>query len=172
MNLERTVTSATNPSDYINCLAYKDDAEDKIDHVFSTAPRFPSMYIEIPENSSLPFEFDEYIIRNIKILIETGRVLDARLLLSSFPFGISSKLDNWRRVLSIPKAKPEKVATGVDIKQNSSWLINNSEKFKGKWVALKNGILLGGHESRIELHRKLTLANKLKGAAFFKIGKG
>lgn len=173
MKLERIITSATNPSDYV-CMAYQGDAvslpEDKVLQQFvRPAKPFPAIYIEIPENSSLPIEFDEYIVKNIKILVEAGQVSNARFLLTSIPFGISSKLDNWRRVLDIPKAKPEKVATGVDIKQNSSWLLNNSGNFKGKWVALKKGILLGSHESRIELHRQLTLSDKLKGATFFKI---
>src|SRR4030042_7079563 len=145
--------------------------EQMLQKSFMPARSVPTLYIEIPENSSLPIEFDEYIIKKIKILIEAGQVSNARFLLTSIPFGISSKLDNWRRVLAIPKAKPEKVATGVDIKQNSSWLLINSGKFKGKWVALKKGILLGSHESRIELHRQLTLADKLKGATFFKIEK-
>jgi hypothetical protein len=189
MNLKGTVTAETNPSRSM-CRAYhsatdstkeehmlqKSDAdtaneEHMLQKYFVQAKPVPTLYIEISENSSLSMESDEYIVKNIEIFIEHGQVSNARLLLSSIPFGISSKLDNWRRVLAIPKVKPEKVATGVDIKQNSSWLLNNSKNFKGKWVAIKNGILLGSHESRIELHRQLTFSNKVIGATFFKVGK-
>ena len=175
MNLMRIITSATNPSDYI-FMAYQSatatDMEDQmLQEIFVPAIPIPEIYFEVPENSTLPIEFDEYIGRNIRILVESGQVSDARLLLSSITFGISSKLDNWRRVLAIPKAKSEKVATGIDIKQNSSWILNNSGNFKGKWVALKQGILLGSDKSRIELHRQLTLSGKIKGSTFFKIEK-
>ena len=175
MNLNIIITSATNPSDYV-FMAYQSatatDIEDQmLQKIFVPAIPIPRIYFEITENSTLPIEFDEYIGRNIRNLVESGQVSEARLLLLSIPFGISSKLDNWRRVLAIPKARPGKAGTGVDIKQNSSWLLNNSGKFKGKWVALKEGRLLGSHESRIELHKQLTLANNLKGASFFKIGK-
>ncbi len=171
MSLERIITSATDPSNSV-CMAYQGDTEEQmLQKTFMPARTIATLYIEIPENSSLPIESDEYIVKNIRVFIEAGQVSNARLLVSSIPLGISSKLDNWRRVLAIPTAKPEKVATGVDIKENSTWLLNNSGKFKGKVVALKNGMLLGSHESRIELHRQLTHANKLKGAVFYKIGK-
>lgn len=175
MNLKRIITSETDYGDSV-FMAYQsatDTAkEEQINQkYFIPARPVPSLYIEIPENSSLPLKSDEYIVKNIKIFIESGQISKARLLLSSIPSGISFKLDNWRRVLSIPKARLERVATGVDIKQNSSWLLNNSGNFKGKWVALKNGILLGSHENRVELHRQLSLSDELNGATFFKIGK-
>jgi hypothetical protein len=173
MNVNRIITSATNPSDYVfmtcQCATASGMEDQMLQKIFVPAIRIPEIYFEIPENSTLPIEFDEYFGRNIRILVESGQISDARLLLSSIPSGISSKLDNWRRVLAIPKARIGKTATGVDIKQNSSWLLNNSGKFKGKWVALKEGILVGSHQSRLELHKQLTLTNKLKGTAFFKI---
>jgi hypothetical protein len=191
MNLKRNVTAETNLSRSV-CMAYQsatdtareDQMLQKSDadagtatkaqmplRYFTHAMPVPTLYFEIRENSSLPLEFDEYIVKNIEKFVEHSHISNARLLLSSIPSGISSKLDNWRRVLAIPKARPEKIATGVDIRKNSDWLRNNSRYFKGKWVALSKGRLIGSHERRLELHKQLKISGKIKGSVFIKIEK-
>jgi hypothetical protein len=66
------------------------------------------------EGSSQLVEGDVHILERIKELVENGRVLDARHILSFIPYEISDRVDNWRRVLAKPKASSEKSATGVD----------------------------------------------------------
>jgi hypothetical protein len=106
---------------------------------------------------------------HVKKLVENGNIEDAREVLSTFQPGTSTALDNWQRALASPKAKLEKSAGGENIKKDALWLQNNSDKYKGNWIALKNGILLGTHESRIELRRSLKQVGKLAGAMFFRI---
>lgn len=112
---------------------------------------------------------EEKISEHVKKLVENGQIEDARNVLSTIQPGISTALDNWQRALSIPKAKLDKSSEGENIKEDALWLQDNSEKYKGKWIALKNGILLGAHESRIELRHSLKKTGKLAGTMFFRI---
>lgn len=109
------------------------------------------------------------ISEHVKNLVENGQIEEAREVLSTIQPGTSTVLDNWQRVLSNPKAKLEKSAEGENIKKDVFWLQNNSDKYKGNWIALRNGILLGAHKSRIELRRSLKRADKLAGTMFFRI---
>lgn len=109
------------------------------------------------------------ISEHVKKLVENGQIEDARNVLSAIQPGISTALDNWQRALSLPKAKLDKSSEGKNIKEDALWLQDNSEKYKGKWIALKNGALLGAHESRIELRLSLKQAGKLAGTMFFRI---
>ena len=106
---------------------------------------------------------------HVKKLVENGQIAEAREIMSITQPGTSAVLDNWKRALAYPKAKSNKSAGGKNIKKDAAWLQNNSDKYKGKWIALKNGILLGAHESRIELRRSLKQAGKLPGAMFFRL---
>lgn len=111
----------------------------------------------------------EKISGHVKKLVENSRIEEARDVLSTIPPGGPAVLDNWRRAAARPKAKLEKSATGGEMMKDALWLQNNSEKYKGKWIALKNGILLGSHESCVELRRSLKQTGKLTGAMFFRI---
>jgi len=111
----------------------------------------------------------EKISEHVKKLVENGQIEDARDVLSTIQPGISSALDNWQRALSIPKAKLDKSSEGENVKDDALWLRDNSEKYKGKWIALKNGVLLGAHNSRVELRCSLIQTGKLSGSMFFRI---
>jgi hypothetical protein len=112
---------------------------------------------------------EERISGHIKHLVENNLIEDARNVLSTIQPGTFTAVDNWRKVLSEPEAKMEKSATGGQTRKNALWLQNNSEKYKGKWIALKNKTLMGFHESRVELHQSLKKDGKLAGAMFFRI---
>jgi len=124
---------------------------------------------ELLEDIGADAGWEKRISQHMKQLVEDGRITDAREVLSTIQPGISTALDNWNNVLSKPKAKVEKSATGGEIRKDGLWLQNNSEKYKGKWIALKNGKLLGSHDSRIELRHSLKQAGELAGAMFFRI---
>lgn len=128
----------------------------------------------MPENRQFSNEGSLFRLKKrdlvkIRRLVEDGSLEEARHLLSLIPVGISDKFDNWHRVLAKPKVKAEKLATGQNIKTNFSWVQNESGKYKGKWVALKHGKLLGSHESRTELHQIIKQTDNLNGAMFFKV---
>jgi hypothetical protein len=112
---------------------------------------------------------EQRISEHVKQLVENNCIEDARDVLSNIQPGTSTALDNWQKVLSEPKAKVEKSATGGQTRKNALWLQNNSEKYKGKWIALKNNTFLGSHESRVELYQSLKKQGKLAGTMFFRI---
>lgn len=109
------------------------------------------------------------ISEHVKKLVENGQIAEAREVMYFLQPGNSTVLDRWQRALAYPGAKLSKSTGGENVKEDAVWLQDNSDKYKGKWIALKNGILLGAHESRIELRRSLKQAGKLPGAMFFRI---
>lgn len=109
------------------------------------------------------------ISEHVKNLVESNRVEDARKVLSTIQTGNSVTLDRWIKTLTEPKAVVEKGSSAKNIKDEAVWLKQNSEDYKGKWVALKNGELLGADKSRITLHTSLKQTGNLSGAMFFRI---
>jgi len=118
-----------------------------------------------------PGTHGEKIKKHVKKLVERGQIEDARELLANIQPGTSAALNNWQKALAIPIVKSTKSAGGEDIKKDGIWLQANSGKYRGNWIALKNGVLLGTHESRVELRRSLKETGKLKGAMFFRVEK-
>jgi hypothetical protein len=109
------------------------------------------------------------ISEHVKKLVENGQIAEAREVMYFLQPGTSTVLDSWQRALAYPGAKLNKSAGGENIKADAAWLQDNSDKYKGKWIALENGILLGAHESRIELRYSIKQAGKLPRAMFFRI---
>jgi len=56
--------------------------------------------------------------------------------------GLEKKL----RILKVRQERQEKKATGGNMLKNMQWLQNHAAAYRGKWVALKNGKLMGSHE--------------------------
>ncbi len=115
-------------------------------------------------------ETDENLVSDhIRNLVEKGRVPEARNVLPVVRYKGSERLNHWKKVLALPKATVKKSATGNDNRKNALWFRENAHKYKGKWIALKDGVLLGSHKSRIELHQNLKQAGNLSGSLFSKI---
>jgi hypothetical protein len=121
------------------------------------------------EHSSPEAEEKLTLEEQVKKLVENGDIPEARNLLAAIPSGISQELDNWRRLLAPPKARAEKSASGGDTRKDIAWLENNAAEYRGKWVALKDGELLGSHESLLELHRLLKEAGRLEESLFIQL---
>ncbi len=117
-----------------------------------------------PENA-------EQICEYIKELIESSRVLEARRIVSEIRPGVSVELDYWKKVLAEPVARLGKSTTDGNPGRDMLWIEENADRYKGKWVALKSGKLLGCHESHAELHRTLKKSGRLTGTLFFRVGK-
>ena len=109
------------------------------------------------------------VSENVKHLLESGDVTGARHLLSAIQPGASTEIDHWQRVLSEPRVSVTQSSGKTNIRKDDQWLKDNSGKYRGKWIALKNGKLLGAHESRIQLHQTLKQAANLSEAVFFRI---
>ena len=107
----------------------------------------------------------------IKQLVEDNRVIEARKVLSEATKTgpLSVMLTNWQRVLDQPKVLVRNYATGVYLNKEAKWVQKNAEQFKGKWVALKGGILIDSHDSLISLRQSLENSGKLTEAIVIKI---
>jgi len=141
-------------------------------HTFDQSPwSYPVPKYPIKASSSIGTNFRDgvHIEKRIKKLVESGGISEARRFLSFIQCGVSERIDHWRRVLAKPRSRSEKMATGANFEKDASWLVKNSFKYKDQWVALNQGLLLGSHKSRVELHRRLKKAGKLRGAMFFKV---
>ncbi len=117
-----------------------------------------------PENS-------DRICEHIKALIETSRVLEARRIVSDIPPGVSTELDYWKKVLAEPVVRVTKPTTDRDPRKDMRWIEENADRYKGKWVALKRGELIGSHESLKALHGTLKRSGRLAGTFVFRVGK-
>ncbi len=129
---------------------------------------------EIPDISkhadwNATVENAERISNHIKKLIENSRVQEARKIVSAIRPGVSAKLDYWKKVLTEPVAKVGGPGTGGDMRKDILWFEKNADNYKGKWVALKNGVLLGSHKSRAELRQNLKQSGKLARSLFIRI---
>ncbi|MEZ4526493.1 MAG: hypothetical protein R2941_11295 [Desulfobacterales bacterium] len=109
------------------------------------------------------------VLASVKNLLENGNVAEARKMLSLLSPGSSGRADYWHKVLAAPNVMSGKKATGGNVKEDILWIQNNADSYKGKWVALKNGVLLGSHEKRAELHSILKQSGQLADAMFFYI---
>ena len=114
---------------------------------------------------------EKHILQKLKRLVQEGSISEARILLASIPHIKSPGLDNWHKTLSLPKVKQKKTATGRSQKEDAAWLHNNALNYHGKWVALKQGKLMGSHESQIELYRSLKQSGRIKGVMLIKLEK-
>jgi len=118
--------------------------------------------------SSLEFN-EERIIEEIRKLAEKGLTSKARKILSAIPPGVSAKIDGWRRVMAPPVAKSKKGGSGGNLEKSIPWLDKNSEAYRGQWVALKDGVLLGSHNRMTVLYDSLEKAGKLSGSLFCRL---
>jgi len=105
----------------------------------------------------------------VKQLVEDGNISEARRLIAGPRRGASPEMDRWRMALAFPKAKQEKSATAGRLREDIEWLQNHGDAHQGKWVALKDGSLLGSHESQVALYHDLKQSGRLADAMFFKL---
>ena len=110
-------------------------------------------------------------LAEIKRLVEEGNVLAARKILTDIdtPSGVCPETDYWRKILAEPEAAPGKTATGGGLREDSLWLEKYASAYKGQWVALKAGVLIGSHKSLIGLRRWLNDMGKLGEATSVRI---
>jgi len=103
-------------------------------------------------------------------LVEAGRITEARqlvgLLAQASP---APSLERWSEALAQPVVHSEPRATGSSFVRNAEWLRQNSEAYAGKWVALREGMLVDEDPSRVALQRRLEQANSLEGITFVRL---
>jgi len=61
-------------------------------------------------------------------------------------------------------------ATSADgVRKNTAWIHKHYQEYRGKWIALNEGILLGAHESLVELHKAIKHSGQLRVALFMSL---
>ncbi len=65
-----------------------------------------------------------------------------------------------------------KATSAEGVRKNTAWIHQHYQEYKGKWVALNEGILLGANESLLELHKTIEKSNQLKVALFMNLKMG
>jgi len=124
---------------------------------------------QCPQQHDPGLESIRSIEARIKCLVEEGNVTEARKEIARVPPDTSELLNRWKLVLSEPRGRLHERASGGSLKQNLLWLQENSRQYPGRWVALKEGQLLGSNPSRLALRTSLKEAGDLKGAMFFRV---
>ena len=111
------------------------------------------------------------IVAKVRILVEQDEILEARRLLAAArQRGVSSRqLERWQQVLKLPKAKPAGQATGRRLSKTSVWLKQHGAEYRGRWIALVDGQLIGADTSRAQLQQSLQQTGKLQGTTFIRL---
>ena len=87
----------------------------------------------------------EDYLRAIRLALTAGAHLKARKLsaqgMQQYPQ--HAELQQFARILAAPKILPDHPPADPSIRLNRDWLMAHFEDFRGRWVALKAGQLLG-----------------------------
>lgn len=73
------------------------------------------------------------------------------------------------KVLAPPVVRTVEEKTPHSLTLNNAWLREHKQEHRGKWVALRDGVLLGADKSRVALHRQLEQRGELAGSAFARL---
>jgi len=99
----------------------------------------------------------ETYIKIIKLSFEVGAILAARNVsergLACYPD--DAEIKKYAHILAPPKVTANNLPMNPGIKANRNWLRANSDDYRGRWVALRDGELLESAESLEEVMNKL-----------------
>jgi high-affinity Fe2+/Pb2+ permease len=61
-------------------------------------------------------------------------------------------------------------ATSADgVRKNTAWIHKHHKEYRGKWIALNEGILLGANESLVSLYKAIKNSGQLSVALFMSL---
>jgi hypothetical protein len=89
-----------------------------------------------------------------------------RQRIARLEFTVRELQEQLAKMLAPPVAHTVEEETSHWLTLNNAWLREHKHEYRGKWVALRAGVLLGAHESRVALHRQLEQRGELAGSAF------
>ncbi len=80
-------------------------------------------------------------IRAIRMALSVGAHVAARRLAmeGADSYSDNTQLQKYARVLAPPKPLPKRERSDLQPRANIEWLKANRERYKGQWVAIKNG---------------------------------
>jgi hypothetical protein len=106
----------------------------------------------------------------VRSLVAANRIEEARRLVQQLvERSPTPRLERWARVLAEPVVRVGSSATGLPFGRNEAWLRKNAEAYAGKWVALRDGVLVGADEDRVALHRRLERCGDLEATLFARL---
>ncbi len=112
-----------------------------------TKPRVPKR-----SNGAQPLSAKAYV-RAVKKALAEGAYLRARAVsaegASKFPQ--DAQLARYALVLAPPRVIRTEYAPDTTIAQDKNWIKQNGDRYRGKWIALRNGELLGATDTLQEL---------------------
>jgi hypothetical protein len=100
------------------------------------------------------------LLRAIKLSLAAGAYIAARDL-SALGHGLfpgDPSLSRFAETLAPPKVVATRPARDPGIRANRDWLKSNCDEYRGKWVGLRNGVLLGAADSLDELRERGLIA--------------
>lgn len=132
-----------------------------------------SIFDLLEDYTVIRHNFDELFDKEIRRLVQNGSVEKARLVIQAAKISnnYTSRIAGWERVLAPPRTIVTEGSTGKNMSLNSEWLRENYDNYKGRWVALRDGQLIGSNPSRKELQLELRKKGQLAGSIFIKIVK-
>jgi len=108
----------------------------------------PKLVIEGDDDESSTTESKEALEARIRALVEDDRIREARAI---------AKGTSWERLLGPAVIKPGSRATGRgDLVQNVQWIREHGPRYRRRWVALKDGLLVVDAGSYTELIEALA----------------
>jgi hypothetical protein len=102
-------------------------------------------------------------VRATRLALAAGAHLAARELASegALLHPDDPEIQKYARTLAPPRITLRTQSTDRGLKANREWIKANAGDYKGRWVALRNGVLLGSYQSLDELVHSI---NDTKGA--------
>lgn len=99
----------------------------------------------------------EDVLRGIRFALAAGAHLAASRIASqgASQFPQSKEVQRYARVLAPARVIKEEAASRSDLRANRDWLQTHRGEYQGKWVAIKNGNLLGTALSLSELRNQI-----------------
>lgn len=121
------------------------------------APAFAGLLQSIDWPSRPPVDF----LRATKLALEVGAYTIARHLanqgLERHPH--NPDIQKYAAALELPKITRRKASFDPTIKANRDWLAEHGDQYRGRWVGLRNGELLGSADSFDELVKQIGNPN-------------
>ena len=111
--------------------------------------------IEVERIDRLPL-VPESLQDELRKLVEEGHVVEARKRIEAeLRVGRGHELGVWAKLLELPSSTPQPRSGRGDFEANSAWLSEHRSDYQGKWIALRDGILMDSDTSFIALRNRL-----------------
>jgi hypothetical protein len=97
--------------------------------------------------------------------VEAGDIRGARVALeAAVRRGLSPDLvAKWRRVLAPPTVTRATGQSRASVDASAKWLRERSSEYRGRWVALRQNVVVDSDASRAALYARLKAASYLDG---------